>query len=52
MITLNNPLVLLAGKILGVGFELRFENTDGVKKLCLEVEAVAWSYCKEWSNAG
>ena len=45
---LNNPLVLIAGKILGVGFEIRFEHLDGVKKLCFQVEAVAWSYCKDW----
>ena len=48
--TLNNPLVLIGGKILGIGFELRFENVDGQKKLCFEVEAVAWSYCKSWGK--
>ena len=46
--TLNNPLVLIAAKVLGVGFEIRFENTDGVRKLCIQVDAVAWSYCKDW----
>ena len=46
--TLNNPLVLIAGKVLGVGFEIRFENNDGIKKLCFQVDAVAWSYCKGW----
>lgn len=45
---LNNPLVLIAGKILGVGFEIRYESFDGSNKICLQVEAVAWSYCKEW----
>jgi hypothetical protein len=52
MVQLNNPLVLFAGKLLGIGVEVRFEHTDGTKKLCFEVEVVAWSYCKEWSRAG
>lgn len=45
---LNNPLVLIAGKILGIGFEIRYEDVDGTRKLCFQVDAVAWSYCKGW----
>lgn len=52
MLTLNNPLVLIAGKVLGVGFEISFEHTDGTKKFCIQVEAVAWSWCKEWAYVG
>lgn len=48
MLSLNNPLVLVSAKILGVGIELRVEHVDGVKKLCFQVDAIAWSYCKEW----
>ena len=52
MFHLNNPLVLLAGKLLGVGVELRMARVDGTVVFCFEVEAVAWKYCKEWGNAG
>ncbi len=48
MLSLNNPLVLVSAKILGVGIELRVEHVDGVKKLCFQVDVIAWSYCKEW----
>lgn len=47
---INNPLVLLSAKLLGLGVELSVEHTDGVCKLCFVIEAVAWSYCKEWSK--
>lgn len=49
--TLNNPLVLISAKILGVGIEIRFENVGGVKKLCLQIDAITWSYCKGWPSA-
>jgi hypothetical protein len=48
MLTLNNPLVLVSAKVLGVGIELRLEHVDGVRKICFQVDAIAWSYCKEW----
>lgn len=51
MLKLNNPLVLVSAKLLGVGVELNFVRVDGAYKLCLGIEAVAWSYCKEWSRA-
>lgn len=52
MITINNPLVLFAGKLLGVGIELRIDHVDGVYTLCFEAQAIAWKYCKEWSHVG
>lgn len=52
MLELNNPLVLLSGKLLGVGVELSVAHVDNVWSLCFEAEAVAWRYCKEWSRAG
>ena len=50
MITLNNPLVLIGGAVLGFGFSLHLDRVDGTTKLCFMVEAVAWSYCKEWGG--
>lgn len=52
MITLNNPLVIFAGKLLGVGVELRLDHVDGVWKLCFELQVIAWAYCKEWRRVG
>lgn len=49
---LNNPLVLIAIKMLGIGVEVRVEHTTKEWKLCFEVEAVVWAYRKEWSRAG
>jgi hypothetical protein len=50
MLTLNNPLVLVSAKLLGVGVELRVEHVDDVWHLCLDIEAIAWSYCKAWGK--
>jgi len=51
MLTVNNPLVLFAGKLFGVGVELRLSHSDDSWLLCFEAEAVAWKYCKEWARA-
>ncbi len=50
MLTLNNPLVLISAKLLGVGISLDLEKEDGKCKLCFHVEAVAWSWCKVWGG--
>lgn len=49
MLTLNNPLVLISAKLLGIGIQITFDHVDGIYNLCFEAEAVAWKYCKEWT---
>jgi len=48
--TINNPLVLISAKVFGIGIELSLHHVDNKWSLCFQVEAVAWSYCKEWSR--
>ena len=50
--TLNNPLVLIAGQLFGIGFSIRYEKFEATKKICFQVDVIAWSYCKEFGNAG
>ena len=50
MLTLNNPLALVSAKILGVGVDLTVVREDEKYKLCLQVEAVTWSWCKVWGG--
>ena len=47
---LNNPFVLLSAKIVGIGVNLEYMRTDAAHNLCLEVEAVAWRWCREWQR--
>jgi len=46
---LNNPLVLLSGKLLGVGIEVDYIRVGGKRRIDVEHEAVAWTRVWEWS---
>ncbi len=50
MITLNNPLVLIGGTVLGVGFKVYLEKHGEKYQVCFHVEAISWSYCKKWGG--
>ncbi len=47
---LNNPLVLVSAKVLGVGIEIYVERVDDMTMLCVVVEAVIWSKCWSWGK--
>ena len=48
MINLNNPLVIISAKVLGIGLSLDLVREEKKYTLCLSVEAVTWSWCKVW----
>lgn len=45
---LNNPLILLSIKFLGIGVYASIENVDDHLYFVFNAEAIVWSYVKKW----